>query len=297
MSKVEKTPPTLGDMTECTEAHALAEAAATLAAQAAARAEAARAKAEEARARAEAIRAGTTTNLLRAPEGPPAPPPPDTTPESIDLPASTVEQTESPIPEAVSSDTATAPAPEDPTSADRRSGIDRRVSTTDTRTDSAAPERRTGPRRQVHRDTDLTDNSGIIRLGDAVRAAVSAQSADRRALRTDAPTAEPGQPLEPLAHSAGLHPHRRKRRHIFSPGLFLLVGLMTLFGLYATGNLPQFDRWTDAAVHSTQAHNAEVVGTVVNSWRLIAGSAAAVCLLLIILLIVNAIRARSTATD
>ena len=270
MSNVENTPPNPTDLTECTQANVLAEAAATLAAEAAARAAAARTKAEEARARAEALRARAT-------------PPAGRQPELLDTTAPATEPTEAP-----------AAQP------DRRTIPDRRVSETDTRPDPNATERRSGRDRRKNstlRDTDLTDNSGIIRLGDAVRAAVSAQSADRLANKPNAPATEPGALLEPIGHSAGLHTRRRSKRRIFSPGLFFLLALMTFFALYATGNLPQFDRLTNAAVHNTQSHNAEVVAAVAHHWRLMAGAAATLCLLLIILLTINNLRLRAHERD
>ena len=281
----EKDPPAPADMTEFTQASVLAEAAANLAAQAAARAEAARARAEEARARAEAIRAQRDEPSDTSTEA---------APEPLTVLASAVEATEP-----AAAEPEATPEIDRRAAETRRSTPDRRIHDIDTRP-QPAPERRSNlPRRRSdgRRATDLTDNSGIIRLGDAVRAAVSAQSADRLSNRPELPAAQPGELMEPLGHSAGLHPYRRPRRSIFSPGFVLLIGLMLFFGLYATGNLPQFDRWTDNAVHNTQAHNTEVVGFVVNSWRLIAGGAAAICALLIVLLILNAVRARSNNND
>jgi hypothetical protein len=297
------------EFTEVTQANVLAEAAATMAAQAAAKAAAAKAKAEEALARAAALRAGTAVPAAAA-ETAPAPvvevkasPPvaPATKPAPVEVKAAPA-----PAPASVApAQTKAQPAPAEERRAgserrgdeERRINDDRRTGAPDPRPQSDRVERRSPEGRRTtpnpgRRATDLTADSGIIRLGEAVRAASSARAADRRALSTG-PVRAAGSVLEPEAHRAGLGTAGRKKRRGISPGLILLFGLMVFFGMYATGHLPQFDQLTDAAVKDSQAHNDQVVGTIANNWHMFAYIAAGVCVVLIAFLVINSIRARA----
>jgi hypothetical protein len=139
----------------------------------------------------------------------------------------------------------------------------------------------------------------LAKFAEAIRAANSARTAEMRNATPRAAAARPGVPLEPVAHAAGLHApvHRNKQRKVMTPGLLFLFALMTFFGLYATGNLPQFDQWTDSVVNSAHAHNDQVVSSVVSGWRMIAYGAASHVLLLIVFMIVNSVRASHSDND
>lgn len=127
----------------------------------------------------------------------------------------------------------------------------------------------------------------------AVLAAARAKSAaSRNHFHRSGPAAAPGVPLEPIAHSAGLHVHGHRRRRILSPGLAGLLLLMSFFGLYATGNLPQFDRWTDHAITATQSDNAQVVGAITGNWHNLALGALGLCFVLTFFLLINRWRSR-----
>jgi hypothetical protein len=56
----------------------------------------------------------------------------------------------------------------------------------------------------------------------------------------------------------------RKRKGI-SPGLIVLFGLMGLFGLYATGNLPEADILWGNATQSLQTNNDSLVNSILKA--------------------------------
>jgi hypothetical protein len=127
----------------------------------------------------------------------------------------------------------------------------------------------------------------------AARAASAAKAQQFRA--HGAKPVRGGTAMDPVARNPGLRVRKQAQRKMISPGMIFLFGLMAFFGLYATGNLPQFDRLTDAAVKDTQSHNAQVVGTIVNDWRMIAYGGVGLCVLLIAFMIFNTVRARHNA--
>jgi len=85
------------------------------------------------------------------------------------------------------------------------------------------------------------------------------------------------------------------RRRILTPGTVVLAALMVFFGMYSTGNLPQFDQWTNSLVRSTQSKNDVVVGDIENMWMYIVGAIAVAFFGLTALLIRNHRRAKHNA--
>jgi hypothetical protein len=181
----------------------------------------------------------------------------------------------------------------------RRSGLDRRDIADSTEAKSANNfERRAEPRRlTLGRRED--DPSGVHRLLDSVRSASQTISADKIAAKPVTALKVPGQALEPVAHQAGLYAPRGngKQRKIITPRLVMLFVLMLLFGMYATGNLPQFDQWTDSIVNSAHTHNDQIVNGMVSGWHIAAYVGAALAMLLIVFLIFNSIRTSNSTDD
>ena len=108
--------------------------------------------------------------------------------------------------------------------------------------------------------------------------------AGARRIRIDTP----GSKIPITKHVAG-------RRRILTPGTVVLAALMVFFGMYATGNLPQFDRWTNSLVATTQAKNDVVVGSIEDTWKYIVGAIAVAFFGLIALLVRNHRRTKHNA--
>ena len=85
------------------------------------------------------------------------------------------------------------------------------------------------------------------------------------------------------------------RRRILTPGTVVLAALMVFFGMYSTGNLPQFDQWTNSLVKTTQAKNDVVVSDIENLWMYVVGAIAVAFVALTALLIRNHRRAKHNA--
>ncbi len=131
--------------------------------------------------------------------------------------------------------------------------------------------------------------SGIIRLAGALRKKAAAQ-----APVLPKPTGK--RSLDPIANHSGLgRPALGKKRKIVTPGLIFLFALMTFYGLYASGNLPQFDRWTDSVVNDAHAHNDQVVGGILSAGRYILFGGAALIVLIAALLLKNYLHQKHNA--
>jgi len=132
----------------------------------------------------------------------------------------------------------------------------------------AADRRRLAQRRySVGRRAD--DPSGVSRLADALRATSAAKSSEMAGNHTHNSRAkQPGSVLDPVAHQAGHGPTpARPKRSVVTPQIIMLFCLMLLFGMFATGNLPQADRLAESLLSSAQAHNQDVVNGVANHWH------------------------------
>ncbi|MDE1162031.1 MAG: hypothetical protein PW792_08810 [Acidobacteriaceae bacterium] len=259
--------------TDFTAATNIAEAAKILAEQAAARAEEARSRAAEAAAKLTALR----TQAIEADAAE------DAAEATIPQPLAQEEATK--LVETVLQQGPVLPA-----------GIVVDPPPAETRPIAAQPEPITSTTRLAdgRRASEMKDMpSGVVRLANSLRAQRSDRATKRRKVKRKAPARKPGALLEPVAHEAGLFsPAKAKKRKIITPRLVLLFLLMIFFGLYATGNFPQFDRWTDHLVSATQSHNDDVVGAFTNHWH---GAAYVICALLLggILFIVRQNRERA----
>ena len=83
------------------------------------------------------------------------------------------------------------------------------------------------------------------------------------------PTARPR--LQPGKLRPGVDPLVPPRKPILTLGNCILAAFMIAFGLYATGNLPQFDRAFDSMHASLQSRNDAVVRTTMHFGPLLLG--------------------------
>ncbi|MDE1156428.1 MAG: hypothetical protein PW735_11970 [Acidobacteriaceae bacterium] len=139
--------------------------------------------------------------------------------------------------------------------------------------------------------------SGVVRMADALRVASAARTAGFRSTRSPFARRRPAAVLDPVANQAGLFSHAEtKKQPIFTPRLILLFVFMVLFGLYATGNLPQFDRWTDSVVNSAHQHNDQIVHGILHPWHMLSLILSVVLFLVAVVFLVKNIRARRSAS-
>lgn len=157
------------------------------------------------------------------------------------------------------------------------------------------PDERRADFRRMSLGRRADDPSGVVRLANAVRASISEQADRRRSVAHDENVKLPGSVLDPVARKAGHGPRSTVQadRRIFTPQLIGLLIVMGLFGMYATGNLPQFDQWTDSLVNKAHANNDKVVGAIAHNWHAEAYVAIGVMLLVVVFLVRNSLRARS----